>query len=281
MSESRHVNQDRGRTLDVSVVVPTLGRPQHAVLLSRALAALEPSPVEVLFVFQDAADLDHFVNSDVGHGSVPLLADRKSAGYARNWGLRHARSALVAFLDDDCTPRDQTWLSNLVQPLDDPRTRLSTGAVLDWHAASGRLPFTKRAFRLMPPFLEPFGRPDSTLTSTCDTVAGGNFAGRVAELRAAGGFSDAFSTPSLYEETELSRRMLRTFGGFITYVPSAAVRHSQQETGGMRVSGEGFSPDFIAQQRWILLREVYGDSPTTRARFRAYRAARWLKRHMT
>ncbi len=260
--------------LDVSVVIPTLGRPAQAAALSHKLETLTPRMREALFVFQDIDDLEAFQALEPAASSTALLADRKSAGYARNWGLHRASCALVAFLDDDCVPAAGDWLAALVAPLSHPKIALTTGAVLGWGSATGRLPGTSKAFQLWPPFLEPVGHPDSAIASFCDTVAGGNFAARTADLRAVGGFSDVFQSPSLYEETELSIRVMRVSGGRIRYVPHAAVRHEQELSGGMRSDSDGFSTEFVDSQRWLLLREVYGDSFATRIRFGAYRLAR-------
>lgn len=263
---------------DVSVIVPTLGRPDDAVVLSHALAALSPAPAESLFVFQDTNDRDRFLAQRPADAAKALLAPQKSAGFARNWGAEHASSPLLAFIDDDCLPCDERWLESLTEPLGDRSVIMTTGAVRGWVAASGRIPGFGRAFRLCPPFLEPFGRPDSALSGFCDTVAGGNFAVHRAQFLDAGGFSEVFKSPSLYEETELSVRMRRRLRGRIRYVPNAAVLHMQATSGGMRSTSQVVDRTFIERQRWLLLREVYGDTFSARLRFDVYRAVSWMVR---
>jgi GT2 family glycosyltransferase len=272
--------EEESSCLDVSIVVPTLGRPQQAAALSHVLDQLQPHMLEALFVFQDEVDRSTFLALRPASSASALLADQRSAGYARNWGLVRAKGAVVAFLDDDCRPVRRDWLRVLTAPLAHPGNCLATGAVAGWATASGRVPGIKKAFQLWPPFLEPIGHPDSAVASFCDTVAGGNFAGRTADLVALGGFSGAFGSPSLYEETELSIRVTRATGGRIRYVPDAAVRHEQQELGGMRTGSREFNASFVDSQRWVLLREVYGDRLDTHARFLAYRAVRGIARFL-
>jgi GT2 family glycosyltransferase len=77
-------------TLQVSVVVPTCGRPE---LLARCLAALE----------RQSLARERF--------EVIVVEDRERHGpaAARNRGWRQARAPIVAFTDDDCVP-ERDWL---------------------------------------------------------------------------------------------------------------------------------------------------------------------------
>jgi len=113
------VRQDLPALLDdVTVVVPTCGRPTLQRLLD-ALAAAAPLPRAVLVV-----DDRREPHGPLAVDLPPVLHDRltvlKSPGRgpaaARNVGWRAARTAWVAFLDDDVVPRPD-WLAGLADDL--------------------------------------------------------------------------------------------------------------------------------------------------------------------
>jgi GT2 family glycosyltransferase len=88
----------------VSVVVPTLGRPEA---LARCVAALkcQTVPVEVVVV-EDA--------------------EGRGPAWARNEGARRAQGEVVCFTDDDCEPAPG-WAEALVAPILAGETRATTG----------------------------------------------------------------------------------------------------------------------------------------------------------
>jgi len=262
--------------IDVTVVVPTLGRVKESVNLHETLHALDPGPSEIFFVFQDSSEIAEFRSStNCKRGCSMEIADQ-SAALARNAGLTDTQTTYIAFIDDDCVPESLDWLSNLVSPLSSPEVGLVTGPVLGWTNASGRLPFLRRAFLLLPPFLEPIGKPDSELSGKAHTVAGGNFAARTSQMKEINGFSAAFGSPSLYEETELALRMKKFYRTSIWFCSQAKVVHNQSGHGGMRTNAPVPSEAFVLGQRKILLEEVYGKSSTTNLRLMTYRLARSL-----
>src|SRR5258706_16365441 len=112
------VDQARGVTPRISVVVPTVER---VALLERTLRGLAA---------QDVADYEAIVVHDGDPGIVALLAqwtDRlplrvleiaeRGAVPKRNAGWLAARAALVAFTDDDCEPAPG-WLKAALAAFD-------------------------------------------------------------------------------------------------------------------------------------------------------------------
>ncbi|MBK7822446.1 MAG: glycosyltransferase family 2 protein [Tessaracoccus sp.] len=86
--------------LGVSVVIPTVGRPE----LARAIASIEaqdyPGPVELIVVGDlPPGSLDDELVK--GADQVLYTGGGRRAGAARNLGIAAARQELVAFLDDD------------------------------------------------------------------------------------------------------------------------------------------------------------------------------------
>jgi hypothetical protein len=114
----------------ISVVIPTLGRPSLAALLS-ALAVGSPAPVPVeLLVVDDrpapAGELDLPPGID-----VKILTGRAAGpAAARNVGWRAASHEWVAFLDDDVLP-DADWFVRLAADL--------TGAAASAGGVQGRV----------------------------------------------------------------------------------------------------------------------------------------------
>src|SRR4051794_39199648 len=68
-------------------------------------------------------------------GQVVANDERRGLSGARNTGIRHADGDIVAFLDDDATPR-RDWLERLVAPYRDDAVAGTGGAVLPhWEGA--------------------------------------------------------------------------------------------------------------------------------------------------
>lgn len=264
-------------TLNATVIVPTLGRVDQAIKLHWRLHKLNPKPERLLFVFQRKDEWKKFSGLTSCGYSCSTLTNVESAIAARNRGIEVSSTEFVAFIDDDCAPINSDWLLELTQPLGQEHIGLTTGPVLGWDGVSGKLPFVKRAFLLLPPFLEPIGKPDSPFSSSAMTIAGGNFAARRIDLEVVGGFSDKFSSPSLYEETELALRLCATLEKSVWFNANAQVVHKQSETGGMRTHQTTPSDEFIFSQRKILIESFYGKSRKTTLRLSAYRLMRSIR----
>jgi glycosyltransferase involved in cell wall biosynthesis len=265
-------------SINASIIIPTLGRLDSIIELSKYLLVLKPSPIEILIIFQDKVEYEHFLGTKVSSLIKPILISKKSAVSARNEGIRIAKGKFLVFLDDDCKPINSNWLSQITSPLNDAKISLSTGSVFGWEAASGNNNFIKRAFLLIPIILEPIGNPESIKSGYCHTVAGGNFAARRSELDAIGGFNENFESPSLYEEIELSLKIKNKIGKSIWYESSASVYHNQVKSGGMRQSNMSFSDDFVITQRKKLFSEIFENRLNIWLRLLIYRIFRIITR---
>lgn len=249
-----------GRETDATLIIPTLGRVENALALARRLQDLDPAPSRTVFVFQIASELKEWQTRGTQIDSEGIMAPAIGASVARNFGAKQAKSRFLAFLDDDCVPLGQEWLAELLRPLQGGDVIMTTGPVHGWSNASRLGRNSNKAFQLATPLLIPWGNPQSSNSSPCDTVAGGNFAMETAFFRELGGFSEAFSSPSLYEETELSLRAMRNRPGKIWFEAGAKVAHRQAKSGGMRTQVSVPSEAFLVSQKAILLRSAHGQS---------------------
>ena len=245
---------------DATLIIPTLGRVEHALALARRLQDLDPAPSRTVFVFQIASELKAWETRGAHLGPEGIMAPAIGASVARNFGAKQAKSRFLAFLDDDCVPLGQNWLAELLRPLQRSDVIMTTGPVHGWSNASRLGSNSNKAFQLATPLLIPWGNPESSKSSRCDTVAGGNFAMETAFFIELGGFSETFSSPSLYEETELSLRAMRERPGKIWFEAGAKVAHHQAKSGGMRTQATVPSEAFVVSQKAILLNSLHGQS---------------------
>ena len=115
------MNDTRNNTT-VSVVIPTLNAMGYLPALRRALRAQQPCPpAEILLV--DSGSKDGTVEYVAGLGAdVHLIEiDRFSHGRARNLGVQNSRGDFVVFMSQDAVPKNDVWLTALVEPLANPR----------------------------------------------------------------------------------------------------------------------------------------------------------------
>lgn len=101
----------------VSVVVPTLGRPERAAALVGSLLRGEEGPLEVIVVDQSEDRETERLLAELGDDRVVhVLYGPPSTSGARNEGARRARGEYVAFLDDDVVI-EAGWLARLKEEL--------------------------------------------------------------------------------------------------------------------------------------------------------------------
>jgi len=127
--------------LTISVAIPVLNR---AALLRRALQSLvkqERPPDEVIIVDNGSEDGSDQVALSFEE-MLPLRLvreEKRGVQHARNAGLKHCTSDIIACMDSDCMA-DERWLAELEVPfLKDPRLGAVGGSVVPDKAGEGLL----------------------------------------------------------------------------------------------------------------------------------------------
>jgi glycosyltransferase involved in cell wall biosynthesis len=202
----------------VSVVVPTLGRPALALALRSALDQ-RGVDVEVLVVDDGSAGRAGVVAERVGDARIRLLRHdgRHGPGAARNTGVGAANAAWVAFLDDD-----DLWAPDkLVRQLDAAR---ATGR--DWvYAGAVGVDDRHRVLHVEPP-ITPAEVVRQLPRRNVVPAGASNVTVRAAALSAAGPFDPGLRNT---EDWELFIRLARRGPPAAVRAPLVAVRlHLEQ-----------------------------------------------------
>jgi glucosyl-dolichyl phosphate glucuronosyltransferase len=214
-------------TPSCSVVVCTASRGRAQLLRTciQSLVAGTRLPDEIIVVVDQNPALRAELSSTLPECVRLLETVRPGLSEARNVGIRHCSSDVVAFVDDDAAV-EPDWLHSLVSELEADGQAIGVGgAVLPrWGAARRWLcdellwvvGCTYRGHREDPgPIRNPIG---------C------NMAFRLEALTAVGGFATQFgkrgNALETCDETELALRIERAYGpGRIRFAPHARVRH--------------------------------------------------------
>ncbi|MFS0756376.1 glycosyltransferase [Noviherbaspirillum sp. 1P10PC] len=199
--------------LPVSVVVPTCGR---ADLLNRCMAALTTqslrgADMEIIVVDDAPSDatrgvVGRWIMQAAQRGlPVRYVANHGPHGpaAARNRGWRHARSAVIAFTDDDTVP-DASWLRHGLLALDDDIDAL-------WGRITMPLPDNPTDYER-----------DASHLATAEFVTANCFC-RKAMLEAIDGFDEQFRL-AWREDSDFHFRLLAQ-GARIRHAPDALVVH--------------------------------------------------------
>jgi len=198
---------------DVSVVIPTLGRP----ILRRCLEALATGrarPAEVIVVDQGrraeiAALADEFSGRGLTVVYVPSDQTGRSAGL--NTGIRRSRTRFIAVTDDDCVPASD-WLACLASRLRESADCIVTGSVEGDDGGTVISVVTSSTSVIQ-------RRPSLRF----DRLSGGNMGLSRAVLERVGPFAEDPCMRTA-EDGEFAYRALRA-GHALVYAPEVSVRH--------------------------------------------------------
>jgi GT2 family glycosyltransferase len=196
--------------VEVSVVVPTVGRPRLLESLLDSLAGCDPAPAEVLVVDQSVDRVSATVVAKHEPHVVRLVACSGSgAARARNVGFRDATHEIVLCTDDDCTVAVD-WIGRAVAGMRARPNGIVTGRVVAAGDAK-RVPSTKE---------DPVPR-DYTRSRAFDVLYSGNMAAPRSRVLELGGFDERLSPA---DDNDLCYRWLAA-GFELRYDPGMVVWH--------------------------------------------------------
>lgn len=217
--------------LTTTVVIPTVSRPALVARCLRSVLAGERQPHEVIVCDQSSDERTaNVVRSMNDVGTITYLRLPVAAvSAARNLGIGHARSDLVAFIDDDCIAEPK-WLNVLVDAYSRTAAFENVGAVagsvLPLPSGAAGVPLSSRTspdarrFRAMGSELE------RGLWAPWDVGTGANLLAARNVLLAIGGFDPTLgpgTAAAAAEDIDLLYRLARV--GTLVYEPGAAVYH--------------------------------------------------------
>lgn len=209
----------------VSVVVATYNR---VALLKKCVEALrnqtlDPSEFEVIIVDDGSLDgTEGFLASETAHTSLNLrnfTQDRQGPAVARNYGIKEAKSDLIAFTDDDCVPAPD-WLEHLIVALPKNNKCVGVGGRIVRVSNSMISRYIDHVESMQPPKNPTSGEVAYLVTA--------NALYRRAALLQVGGFDLRITWPG-GEDPDLSHR-LREKGYFLRTAEQAIVRHHHRDT---------------------------------------------------
>jgi GT2 family glycosyltransferase len=245
-------------TAPVTVLVPTIGRPELLDRCLRSLAQCRPRAAEVVVLDQSrGTDVGDVVRRYAGAGARQVTLTTRGKGRALNLGVRAAANETVLFTDDDCTVASD-WIAVATELLADDPEALFTGRVL----ADGDPAATPSTIDATEPAVY-----DDPLDA--GRLYSGNMACRTGELLSIGGFDEIIAgspVQAASEDNDLSYRWLRA-GRRLRYEPRLVVWHQDwrrpDELRTLYVSyarGQGmFYAKHLRLRDWTILRFVARD----------------------
>ncbi len=212
----------------VSIVLPTVDRPEALYNLLRHLEHQTVPPLEIIVVDQSAPEDARVAAYAAARPCVRYcrLPERGLPG-ARNSGARMAAGEVVLFLDDDVIPEPDLVRRHAAR-YDDPAVMGVGGRVLGGYDRPGRE--TGRFHPGAGTVVRNFG---AAVPCEVEHLPGGNMSFRREVFGRIGGFDLRFGGAAIGEETDFCLRARRA-GMRLVFEPRAAVEHLHLPTGGCR-----------------------------------------------
>jgi GT2 family glycosyltransferase len=212
----------------VSVVLPTVDRPEAIYNLLRHLEHQSVAPLEIVVVDQSAAPDDRVEAYAASNPRVRYhrIAERGLPN-ARNVGVGLAKGDVLLFLDDDSIP-DAGLVRFHAERYADSGVSGVGGRVLGGYDSDGSEVGKFRASDGK--VIRNFGS-----TSGCEVehLPGGNMSFRREVFDRVGGFDKAYGGSAIGEETDFCLRARRAGFRFV-FEPRASLEHLHLPTGGCR-----------------------------------------------
>jgi len=198
-------------TLDVSVVVPTIGRAELLRTCLASVVACAPRAAEIVVADQsDGAEVEPLVQGLAADGVRRAPCSGTGTPATTNCGIRAARHPIVLVTHDDCTVQ-RDWVLQAHRLLRESPDLIVTGKVIG-DGDPGTVPSTKED-------PEPH---DFTGEHTCGALYPNNMGFHREPVLDFGAFDERFVFAA--EDNDLSYRWLRA-GRRLRYEPALVVHH--------------------------------------------------------
>ena len=220
----------------VSIVIPTMNRPEHLTYCLDSLTRLNHQPHEIIVVDNDPTT-NVTPNVVKQFNRVQYLAQPvRGASAARNLGAQHCSGEIIAFVDDD-ERVDPNWLVQIVEAFKDPDIGATSGLVLPGEIETKSQDFFETRFSFVRGyqpryFDETFFEAGKFKGVPVWEIGGsGNMAVRREIFLNLGGFDERLGGghAGCSEDTEFFYKLLK-FGWQIAYNPRAICYHFHRST---------------------------------------------------
>lgn len=238
--------EESGKKQTVSVVVCTRNRPEHLEHCLKSLQSLSPPADEIIVVDNaphDQATHDLVQHVDTAKDTVRYVLEPKPGlSIARNTGIMHSQSDIIAFTDDDVCVHPH-WLNHLRTALYDKQVMAVTGSVLPTKLETESEILFELSYGYLNNGYQPktfdnnfFKQHQHQGIPVWDIGAGANMAFRRQVFNDVGNFDPRLGAGAAgcSEDSELWYRILAA-GWHCQYVPAAVVYHThRQNTSALR-----------------------------------------------
>jgi len=239
-------------SLFISVIIPTLGRPQY---LRRTLADLQSQSytnAEIVIVDQS---IEPEVTDLIAASRLPVRYVRdhgRGAARSRNLGVHEAKGDILLFLDDDVEIPGADFILEHARAYADASVGGVCGRTVELRADIRSKTASGSRLSVYPIVCLSSGDASLETEGFVNNVKGGNMSFRAGILRGIGGFDERFGFPCIYEEADVALKVCRQ-GHLILFSPKAVVYHIGAPSGGQRVCGVNADRRFVAYRDRVLL----------------------------
>ncbi|USN53332.1 MAG: glycosyltransferase [Candidatus Nomurabacteria bacterium] len=241
-------------TPKVSVIIPTLNRPEIVLALVKDLLQ-EDYPDYEIVVVDSSAVVNTALQSMVAEHPKKVQyhhVEAKGTCHSRNVGVEHANGSIFLFLDDDTEVRDPLLLQKHVVNYADPEIGGVGGRVEDRNTQlnkeqSGRACWVDETGRV-------YANATGHERVEINAPRGGHMSFRAEAVHQAGGFDTQFVGNAMREETDFSLRVVKA-GWKLVFDPTVTVVHLAYHSGGSRnAQRRQWYEDFFANEFYFMLK---------------------------
>jgi GT2 family glycosyltransferase len=237
LGDAQLLPADASRAPKLSVIIPTLGRPDYLWSTVRQLLRQSFADFEIFVIDQsESAEADLAAQRFIVGCPDPRVRyvrlSTKGSPNAKNEGIALARAEILLFLDDDVILLSRDFLAAHIACYDNPAVGGVGGRVVERRI----VPNARRTLS----YITWGGRTVENLLGTrpcrLRSVKGANMSFRACVFRQTGGFDRRYAGNALLEEADVSSRVVAA-GWTLMFEPRAELLHLSASGGGQRRVG--------------------------------------------